>query len=584
MKLKYKRIAALLLSAALLVTVLCGCGTPDAEEIIQRIRSDSGESAAEAISSALEALTPDGSRFGGRPAVTVAPDGIHADVDYADMTWYIYDTVEFKRLAVRFTAASGDRAVSLYESLLAEYAKVYTLNNLAYIDFYAHPDDEELRDACQQLDAALNEVFDIFYTALSAALDGPAGDALEKYFGTETAESLRGYEEQTDRDREISDRLSALTLEYNTLAMQPLSLDEETEKIGGIYREMVDLRNEQAQLYGYDSFADYAYESSYGRDYTPEDAAALCEAVKPYAREYFSKLYYSEATYADYTVDTCFTEKELVGMIEHFMPQISDEAAEAAAYMRQHGLYFMDSLSRVADMGFTVTLDEYNAPFIYLALSGDEYDIESMFHEFGHYYDAYVNPVPDLLLSVGSLDIFEIHSTGMEALSTGWYEELYGEDADIARIRFLDSALYTVFSGCMFDEFQRIVYADPSLTPEQINETFVTVAESYGLNSYGRSFSHYWMQVNHNFESPFYYISYAVSMLASLQIYEMAEADWGTARDFYNRLVSLGAFDYTYCELLDAVGLECFTGGLPSCVPQAVNDLSTLCAAWENAA
>lgn len=34
------------------------------------------------------------------------------------------------------------------------------------------------------------------------------------------------------------------------------------------------------------------------------------------------------------------------------------------------------------------------------------------------------------------------------------------------------------------------------------------------------------MQVNHNFESPFYYISYAVSMLASLQIYEMAENDW----------------------------------------------------------
>lgn len=80
------------------------------------------------------------------------------------------------------------------------------------------------------------------------------------------------------------------------------------------------------------------------------------------------------------------------------------------------------------------------------------------------------------MLSVGSLDIFEIHSTGMEALSTGWYEDIYGEDADLARIRFLDSALYTVFSGCLFDEFQRVVYADPTLTPEQISQTFVTLA------------------------------------------------------------------------------------------------------------
>ena len=195
-----------------------------------------------------------------------------------------------------------------------------------------------------------------------------------------------------------------------------------------------------------------------------------------------------------------------------------------------------------------------------------------------------MNPVPDLLLSVGSLDIFEIHSTGMEALSTGWYEDIYGEDADLARIRFLDSALYTVFSGCLFDEFQRVVYADPTLTPEQISQTFVTIARSYGLRSFGKEFSHYWMQVNHNFESPFYYISYAVSMLASLQIYEMAENDWAAAAGFYNDLVSLGAFDYTYCELLDKVGLECFTDGLPACVSQAVEDMESLCLAWENAA
>lgn len=576
MQMKMKKRIALLLAAAMLSLILCGCA--DDAETAGAVRGDG--SVSDALATGLGVTVPEDET--GRFA---SADGIHADVDYADMTWYIYDAAELLDKAARLgETADGKEAADLYDWLMAEYAKVYTLDNLAYIDFYAHPGDETLSDACQQLDSVLNEVNDALCTALSDALDGPAGSALRSYIGEDKAAALVGYDEQTDRQREITERVSELTLQYNALIMEYLSYDEETEKIGALYRELVDLHNEEAQIVGYKDYADYAYEASYGRDFTPDDAAALCEAVKPYARQYFGSLYYNEATYADFSADTDLAERELVGLVTQYMPRVSDDAAKAAAYMEKHGLYFMDSAERVSDLGFTTTLDQYNAPFIYLALYGDQNDIQSMFHEFGHYYDAYVNPVPDLLLSVGSLDIFEIHSTGMEALSTGWYEDIYGEDADLARIRFLDSALYTVFSGCLFDEFQRVVYADPTLTPEQISQTFVTIARSYGLRSFGKEFSHYWMQVNHNFESPFYYISYAVSMLASLQIYEMAENDWAAAADFYNDLVSLGAFDYTYCELLDKVGLECFTDGLPACVSQAVEDMEALCLAWENAA
>lgn len=576
MQMKMKKRIALLLAAAMLSLILCGCA--DDAETVGAVRSDG--SVSDALATGLGVTVPEDET--GRFA---SADGIHADVDYADMTWYIYDAAELLDKAARLgETADGKEAADLYDWLMAEYAKVYTFDNLAYIDFYAHPGDETLSDACRQLDSVLNEVNDALCTALSDALDGPAGSALRSYIGEDKATALVGYDEQTDRQREITERVSELTLQYNALIMEYLSYDEETEKIGALYRELVDLHNEEAQIVGYKDYADYAYEASYGRDFTPDDAAALCEAVKPYARQYFGSLYYNEATYADFSADTDLTERELVGLVTQYMPRVSDDAAKAAAYMEKHGLYFMDSADCISDLGFTTTLDQYNAPFIYLALYGDQNDIQSMFHEFGHYYDAYVNPVPDLLLSVGSLDIFEIHSTGMEALSTGWYEDIYGEDADLARIRFLDSALYTVFSGCLFDEFQRAVYADPTLTPEQISQTFVTIARSYGLRSFGKEFSHYWMQVNHNFESPFYYISYAVSMLASLQIYEMAENDWAAAADFYNDLVSLGAFDYTYCELLDKVGLECFTDGLPACVSQAVEDMEALCLAWENAA
>ena len=405
-----KKQLALMVTHSIDEAVYCA----DDAETADAVRSDG--SVSDALATGLGVTVPEDET--GRFA---SADGIHADVDYADMTWYIYDAAELLDKAARLgETADGKEAADLYDWLMAEYAKVYTLDNLAYIDFYAHPGDETLSDACRQLDSVLNEVNDALCTALSDALDGPAGSALRSYIGEDKATALVGYDEQTDRQREITERVSELTLQYNALIMEYLSYDEETEKIGALYRELVDLHNEEAQIVGYKDYADYAYEASYGRDFTPDDAAALCEAVKPYARQYFGSLYYNEATYADFSADTDLTERELVGLVTQYMPRVSDDAAKAAAYMEKHGLYFMDSAERVSDLGFTTTLDQYNAPFIYLALYGDQNDIQSMFHEFGHYYDAYVNPVPDLLLSVGSLDIFEIHSTGMEALSTGW--------------------------------------------------------------------------------------------------------------------------------------------------------------------
>ena len=291
MQMKMKKRIALLLAAAMLSLILCGCA--DDAETVGAVRSDG--SVSDALATGLGVTVPEDET--GRFA---SADGIHADVDYADMTWYIYDDAELLDKAARLgETADGKEAADLYDWLMAEYAKVYTLDNLAYIDFYAHPGDETLSDACRQLDSVLNEVNDALCTALSDALDGPAGSALRSYIGEDKATALVGYDEQTDRQREITERVSELTLQYNALIMEYLSYDEETEKIGALYRELVDLHNEEAQIVGYKDYADYAYEASYGRDFTPDDAAALCEAVKPYARQYFGSLYYNEATYAD---------------------------------------------------------------------------------------------------------------------------------------------------------------------------------------------------------------------------------------------------------------------------------------------
>ena len=196
MQMKMKKRIALLLAAAMLSLILCGCA--DDAETAGAVRGDG--SVSDALATGLGVTVPEDET--GRFA---SADGIHADVDYADMTWYIYDAAELLDKAARLgETADGKEAADLYDWLMAEYAKVYTFDNLAYIDFYAHPGDETLSDACRQLDSVLNEVNDALCTALSAALDGPAGSALRSYIGEDKATALVGYDEQTDSARSPS--------------------------------------------------------------------------------------------------------------------------------------------------------------------------------------------------------------------------------------------------------------------------------------------------------------------------------------------------------------------------------------------
>ena len=146
MQVKGKKLTALLLAAACLSAALCGCGADDVP-ISEAIR---GGIVSEALSSALStAVSP-------KPA---APsDGIHADVDYADMTWYVYDTGEFFEKAERLSeTADDDEAVELYEWLKAEYAKVYTLDPIVTGELDKDAYETKMRENLATLLEALGE-------------------------------------------------------------------------------------------------------------------------------------------------------------------------------------------------------------------------------------------------------------------------------------------------------------------------------------------------------------------------------------------------------------------------------------------
>jgi len=511
-------------------------------------------------------------------------DGVHADLHYADMRWQIYDMTAFREKADRLSAASdAEEAQELLDWLWEEYRRLDTWYNLIQIEFYAGNGlDGALADALQQTDEMLTEAGDTLYSAVSRALEGAAGEALSGYLGESAAEAYADYEEMTDREIELWNRESELEIAYDSLLSQDdLSEPSLNYRVGSILLELVSIRNELAELYGYDSYADYAYEAFYGRDFTPADAQRLCDAVKPYARRYYRDCYYSDAF--QHSVSG-FSAGELMDLLREYAQRISPRAVQAQQYMEDHGLYMLDMAGVIYDTGYTTTLSLYNAPFLYNCLYGNFYDFTDTFHEFGHYYDAFINPEPEDVEYSASYDIFEIHSTSLEGLMYSWYDEVFGSEAETARIWCLDHMIESVIYGCIFDEFQQYVYANPDLTVEQINMVYRTIAESYGREFYNSSDSFGWMYVGHNISSPFYYLSYAVSILASLQLWSLAQDDLPAAIEKYNELVEKGAYEIGYCQLMREMDMALFTEDLDACIARPLQTLRALCADYDRRA
>lgn len=514
---------------------------------------------------------------------TLLPGVYHAAVPYEEMQWYRYDMAEFDaRIGELLSAAAGEEAVEAYDWLYAQLAEIATLDQLAWIAYYADTGDERLYEACQWTDEVYAAAYDSLCAALAQALSGPCGEVLASHIGP-GAEVLAEYSTMSEREEELWARETELCLDYNQLmSREDLSEPELNAKTGAIFLELVAIRGEIAELGGYDNFVDYAYENYYARDYTPEDAAVLCGRIKPLAQKYFENCCYSSVFYDSLGPEEIFTAQELLDLLETYTARLSPQMTEALEYMRTYGLYMLEDSHTITDMGFTTTLPSYGAPFLYNSLYGNIYDVGTIIHEFGHYYDAYCTPQPNLLTDAGSYDIFEIHSTGLEALFYDWYDEIFPTKSDAARIHCLDGLMYNVISGCIFDEFQQYVYTHPDMTVDEVNQAYARICESYGYPMWSQSSYYYWMYVTHNFESPLYYISYAASSLASLQLWGIAREEPERAARLYLELVSRGAYDIGYCELLQEIGLSVFTQDLGACVDTAYAQLEEMCLRYDS--
>ena len=464
-----------------------------------------------------------------------------------------------------------------------------TMYSYATIKAHANAADEYFSGEYAHLAESYPALIKLEEELLVAAANSRLADRLEsEYFGEGL---LAGYENggiYTDLAISLLEKEAELVAEYNSLSTASVTITygsrtdtldgmlsyfkklygetserflkvandctelyyvEENKASKRIFVELVTVRREIADALGYDSYTDYAYEVlSHG--YSPEEMEAFIYEIAKYAVPVYQKL-------SVVAFKSPLTKKvgkgTVVNTLTKVMGELDPQLSEIYAYMLYSDFFDVDSASENRFTGsFTTYLDKYGAPYLFVTAAGDASDYMTLSHEFGHFYDYYVNGGEG-----ASIDLMEVSSQALELLALG---ELRNEmsQKDYSRLfkHQMKSVLETLIFQAFYAKFEHLVYelSADEITEERINELVSEAAEAMSMNGERYNDLSYVM-VSHIFNSPFYVQSYTTSALTALEIFFAEKSNSGEGVRLYRELVNREDI-CSYLENLEVVGLS----------------------------
>ncbi|MBQ6118066.1 MAG: M3 family oligoendopeptidase, partial [Clostridia bacterium] len=210
--------------------------------------------------------------------------------------------------------------------------------------------------------------------------------------------------------------------------------------------------------------------------------------------------------------------------------------------------------------GYCTSLLSEKAPFIFSNFNGTSADVDVLTHEAGHAFQLYYasRRLPLAEQAGSTSEINEIHSMTMELFAYPYMERFFGENADRYRYSHFCDAVATIPYLVAVDEFQHRVFEHPASGPadwrcfwREIEGKYLPWRD-YDGNAFLES-GGFWMQKQHVFLYPFYYIDYALAQLGAFHLYQKQLKD-GTGWQDYLTLCGMGG-RYGYFETLQRAGI-----------------------------
>ena len=353
--------------------------------------------------------------------------------------------------------------------------------------------------------------------------------------------------------------------------------DEHQEELDSLYDQLVKNRTAQGRLMGYDNFIPLGYDRMNRNCYGPakvdafrrqvvRDLVPVVGRVKEHQMHRLGLkelcLYDDVMNFADGNATPMGTADDILKAGLEMYHSLSPETAEFIDFLYENELLDVLSKPGKAPGGYCSSLPDYQAPFIFSNFNGTSGDVDVLTHEAGHAFADYRASRKGYIRALQSptMEACECHSMSMEFLTQDFHKLFFGENTRKYEISHCEDSLCFIPYGCMVDEFQHEVYANPDLTPAQRNQLWMSLEKKYrpwldleNLPFYGRGAG--WQRQLHIYLMPFYYIDYCMAQTVALQFWIASMADRAGTWAKYLAFTDLGG-SRSFEDLVRSAGLE----------------------------
>ena len=345
-----------------------------------------------------------------------------------------------------------------------------------------------------------------------------------------------------------------------------------------IFSQLVKVRDTMAKKLGFPSYTELAYLNRGRMDYTPEDAAkfrrqvlnVIVPAVDELRKRQAERIGVDKLSYYDENfllpggnADPVGGEDALIPIALKMYREMSPQTEEFFTFMTDYELFDLTTRPGKHMGGYCSRLPKYKAPFIFSNFNGTAGDARVLTHEAGHAFAGYTASRKQILRAYESStsEINEIHSMSMEYFAYPWMKDFFGEDkeADAKYAHMMGELCNIPYMVCV-DEFQHRVYERPEMTAMERRAVWRELEQKYlpwrdyDTNAFLEE-GGFWMQKQHIFMYPFYYIEYALAQVCSQELYGRMKEDPSAAWSDYLRLCEAGG-SLGYFELLKLANLS----------------------------
>ncbi len=484
-----------------------------------------------------------------QPTEPVDPNALVYTLTQEDIDAYYKQLADSEALAIAgedmdAIEASTDKLDDQYEYIGMQYS-------IAQILYYSNMRDEALTQQhldCSELYTDANDAY-IQMARRVYQSDSPAKDMLFEGWTQEELDQLMAYD---PRVNELQQRNKEIEVAY-----QATTMDDERIPL---YIELVQNNNEIARIYGYDNYYTYASKLAYERDYTTKELKQMQDYAKEYLApslqnafdRFYNSFYSLAADKQNVVTSLLYDSYKTAGRtyLKQFLSVMPESFQGHYEQMLEADSLFTEDPYAMAG-AFTTAIGDRSYCFF-----GPGYNNSfTLIHEGGHYYASRYNDLHSI-----PLDLAEVHSQANEWLFMRCIRKNNPGSHYQALVNYrLYNDLATILICLMVDEFEQTVYSTDltGFTADDFDAIMDDICTQYvpldAAKEYLTDVNAYWRMVV--VDQPVYYISYAVSAVASIDLYTVSLENFDNAVEIYRKLCEEPIEDAGFLANIKAAGL-----------------------------